>query len=448
MFKQGEPVEISTSTQVFKGVFINEEKDFLVVKLKNGYNIGIAKRNIKDKKSVDKPEQKPKAKEEIKKEKPNLKLPLISILHTGGTIASKVDYSTGAVIAQFTESDILRLFPEIKELANISSKLIRNMQSEMIRFAHYNLLAKAVEEEVKKGADGIILTHGTDTLHYTAAALAFALENIGIPVILVGSQRSSDRGSSDSALNLLAAAQFIVNSEFTGVAICMHENNNDDTCLILPPCKTRKMHSSRRDAFRPINANPVARVSVEKKKIDFISSYEKNDTSKQKLAEPGKQSFPDKKKKLVLKLFNENLKIGLVKPHVQMFASEILAYKDFDGLVIELLGIGHVPTMKVDEFTEENEKILKAIEELARKMPVVAAPQTIYGRINMNVYTPGRQLIDAGVIGNYTDMTPETAFIKLAWLLSNYKKEEVADLFSKNLRGEISERSEKETFLL
>jgi glutamyl-tRNA(Gln) amidotransferase subunit D len=432
MFKQGEQLEISTSTQVFKGVFIKEEKDFAVLKLSNGYNIGIAKRNIKEQKSLGHVKA---GKEEDKKEKAasaNSKLPNISILHTGGTIASKVDYFTGAVIAQFTESEILSLFPEIKSMANIQSKLIRNMQSEMIRFAHYNLLAKAIDEEAKKGVDGIILTHGTDTLHYTSAALSFALEGVGIPVILVGSQRSSDRGSSDSALNLLAATHFITHSEFSGVAICMHENNNDDTCLILPPCKTRKMHSSRRDAFRPINTNPIARIGVEKKKIDFISDYEKK----------------DKKKKITLKLFNEKLKIGLVKPHVQMFASEIHAYKDFDGLVIELLGIGHVPSMKVDEYTEENEHVLKAIAELARKIPVVAAPQTIYGRINMNVYTPGRQLLEAGVIGNYTDMTPETAFIKLAWLLSHHKKEEIKELFEKNLRGEISERSEKETFLI
>ncbi len=432
MFKQGEQLEISTSTQVFKGVFIKEEKDFVVLKLSNGYNIGVAKRNIKEQKSLDHAKAGKEEDKKENKETTNPKLPNISILHTGGTIASKVDYSTGAVIAQFTESEILGLFPELKSMANIHSRLIRNMQSEMIRFAHYNLLAKAIEEEAKKGVDGIILTHGTDTLHYTSAALAFALEDIGIPVILVGSQRSSDRGSSDSALNLLAAAHFITHSEFSGVAICMHENNDDDSCIILPPCKTRKMHSSRRDAFRPINANPIARISVEKKKIDFITNYEKK----------------DKKKKVTLKLFNEKLKIGLVKPHVQMFASEIRAYKDFDGLVIELLGIGHVPSMKVDEFTEENEHVLKAVTELAKKMPVVVAPQTIYGRINMNVYTPGRQLLDAGVIGNYTDMTPETAFIKLAWLLSNHKKEEIKELFEKNLRGEISERSEKETFLV
>ncbi|MBU1198842.1 MAG: Glu-tRNA(Gln) amidotransferase subunit GatD [Nanoarchaeota archaeon] len=430
MFKQGETIELKTNVQTFQGVFIKEEKDFVVLKLGNGYNIGVSKRTIKEQKSIAKPKP---VKEEVKKEKQDKKLPSITILHTGGTIASKVDYSTGAVIAKFTESDILKLFPEIKELANIKSELVRNMQSEMMRFAHYNILAKAIKKEAEKGADGIIITHGTDTLHNTSAALSFAVENLGIPVMLVGSQRSSDRGSSDSAINLLAATQFIVNSDFAGVAICMHENPNDDTCLILPACKTRKMHTSRRDAFRPINALPIARVFVEKKKIDFISEHDKK----------------DKKKKIELKLFNEKLKVGLVASHVQMFASELLAYKDFDGLVIELLGIGHMPTMKVDEFTAENDKILLAIQELAKKMPVVVAPLPIYGRVNMNVYTPGKQLIEAGVIGNYTDMTPETAFIKLAWLLSNYKdKKEIAELFEKNLHGEISDRSEKEFFLI
>jgi len=432
MFKQGELVEIESEHLTYKGVFIKEEKDFIVIKLSNGYNIGIAKRHVKTSKSVGKAKETCESHEQ---EKQNHKLPTIALLHTGGTIASKVDYETGAVIAKFTETDILRLFPELKSLVNVKSSLLGNMQSEMMRFTHYNIIAKAIEEEANNGVDGVIVTQGTDTLASTAAALTFALENIGIPVMIVGSQRSSDRGSTDAALNIISAANFIANSEFSGVAICMHENNNDDSCLILPACKTRKMHSSRRDAFRPINSNPIARVNAENKRIEFMSDYQKK----------------DKNKKILLKLFNEKLKVGLLKAHVQMYASEITAYKDFDGLVVELMGLGHLPSMKVDDHTDENEKIMHAIVELAKKIPVVAAPQTIYGRINMNVYTPGRQLLDAGVIGNYTDMTPETAFIKLAWLLSNHHNEgivRIKELFEKNLRGEISERSEKEHFLI
>ncbi|MFH1589365.1 MAG: Glu-tRNA(Gln) amidotransferase subunit GatD [archaeon] len=429
MANVGDRVKISYKKEIIEGVLMPQEDPKIVfVKLDSGYNIGLKKNLIKKMVVLKKQTESKKTNIIVSH---NKSLPTISILHTGGTIASKVDYDTGAVSSKFTEADILRLFPELKQIVNINSYLVRNMASEMIRFVHYNILAKAIEKEAKKGVDGIILTQGTDTMHYTAAALAFALENIGIPIIIVGSQRSSDRGSTDAAMNLIAAATFIVNSDFSGVAICMHESTNDNNCLILPACKTRKMHTSRRDAFRPINTTAIARINIDKKKISFLKPYPKK----------------DKKKTLKLKLFNENLRIGLLKPHINMFASEIEAFKDFDGLVVELFGIGHMPTSKVDEFTSENEKILKAITVLANKIPIVAAPQTLYGRLDLNIYSPGRVLLKAGILGNHSDMTAETSFIKLAWLLSNHKKD-VKELFGKNLRGEISDRTEKETFLV
>jgi glutamyl-tRNA(Gln) amidotransferase subunit D len=429
MFKQGELVEIITASQQFKGVFIKEEKDFLVLKLGSGYNVGIAKRNIKDKKSLGAPKHEA-GEEKHSKESQNDKLPLISLLHTGGTIASKVDYNTGAVIAKFTPEDILALFPELKNLANINSRLISNMLSENMRFSHYNLIAKAVEHEAKEGAKGIIVTHGTDTLHYTAAALSFILENVSIPVVLVGSQRSSDRPSSDSASNLLSAAVFITHCKAGGVFVCMHENTSDESCLIIEGVNVRKMHSSRRDAFRPINKGLVAKVDYSSKKIEWVKDL--------------KKSKEDSK----LRLFNENIKVGLVKSIPNMFADALESYKDYDGLVIEGTGLGHMGFSEVDEHTKENAEIGKSLKHLAGKMPVVMTSQTIYGRIDMNVYSTGREQLGMGIIGNYADMTPETAYIKLAWLLSNYKKEEIKALFEKDLRREISERSEKESFLI
>jgi glutamyl-tRNA(Gln) amidotransferase subunit D len=402
----------------------------LVIKLGNGYNVGISKKNVKEIKLVSSAsESTAAAPAPVKK---NAKLMTISILHTGGTIASKVDYRTGGVTTRFTPQEILAMFPELREIANIESRLIRNMWSEDMRFAHYNLMAEEVEKEVKKGADGIIITHGTDTLHYSSAALAFMLEDLPIPVMLVGAQRSSDRGSTDAASNLINAAYFIANSDFAGVAICMHETANDDSCLILPATKTRKMHTSRRDAFRPINTTAVARVNYVKKSVSFIAK----DHCKRSGA------------KLKLKRFNEKLKVGLVKTHTNMYASEIAAYGGFDGLVIEGFALGQAPINKVDEFTEEHPRILAAIRELSKKMPVVMASQCIYGRLQMDVYSTARDLQAAGVVGNLSDMTPETAFIKLAWLLSNYKKEEVISLITKNLRGEISARSDYGAFLI
>ena len=327
----------------------------------------------------------------------------VSILHTGGTIASKVDYKTGGVIAKYSAEDILSMFPELKELVKVKSRLIRNMSSDDMNFKHYNLMAKEVFKELKS-SDGVIITHGTDTMHYSAAALSFILEGLDKPVLLVGAQRSSDRGSSDAGLNLICAAQFIKNSEFNGVGICMHEGMSDENCLILPAVKTRKLHSSRRDAFKVVNDQAIARVNKHGK-IEFLNYTKKE------------------KGKLELKLFNEKLKIGLFKSRPNMFANELKIYEKYDGLVLEGTGLGHFPITKIDNFTSENKKIFDEIKKIAKKIPVVMTTQCLFGRVNMNVYSPGRELIKIGVLGNQLDMLPEVAYIKLAWLLSNHKKD-------------------------
>ncbi|MBI5065019.1 Glu-tRNA(Gln) amidotransferase subunit GatD [Candidatus Woesearchaeota archaeon] len=421
--KPGDRVKVESKIGSFEGVLMPEENEFLVLKLNTGYNISINKKQVTKTELVEK--QKEPVEKQIKTEQ-NKSLPTISILHTGGTIASKVDYDTGAVYNKFTPEEMLKMFPELTKIANISSKLLSNMSSDDMRFSHYNVMAKAVEEEVKKGVKGIIITHGTDTMHYTSAALSFALENCPIPVLLVGAQRSSDRGSSDAAVNLICAATFIVNTNYAGVALCMHEHSEDNHCVILSGAKCRKMHSSRRDAFQPINTTPIARIDNNTKQITILKELKKSEG------------------KLLLKLFDEKLKIGLLKVHTNMYAEEFQTFSKFDGLVIEGTGLGHAPINEIDKFTKEHSKIFDEVKNLAKKMPVVMATQTIYGIVDMNVYTPGRRLLEIGVLGNYCDMTPETAFIKLAWLLSNHAKE-TKDLFNKNLRGEISESIAYET---
>jgi len=431
--KTGDFVEVQTKDKIMNGILMpvpDSEGSIVILKLESGYNIGIDKKNVKAIKLVKSSVEKKQKPAEIKT---NKKLPTISILHTGGTIASKVDYKTGAVSAKFSPGEIIGMFPELKKIANINSRKIASMQSEMMRFAHYNLMAKEIEKEIKAGVNGIIITHGTDTMHYSSAALRFIFEDLPVPVILVGSQRSSDRGSSDAGLNLISACYFIANSDFADVAICMHENLNDESCLILPGLKTRKMHTSRRDAFRAINTMPVARVNFNEKNISFINkNYNKKD-----------------KRKLKLKLINEKIKVGLIKTHTNMFAEEFLAYKNFDGLVIEGTGLGHLPNEEIDKYTKENKKIFTALKDMIKNgLITVMSSQAIYGRLQMNVYTPMRELQEIGVLGHLSDMTAETTFIKLAWLLSNYKKEEVKELITKNLKGEISERVSNNTFLV
>ena len=258
MAKEGDYVVIKTNKEELKGLLLKSKSPKkIVIKLTSGYNFSINKKDVV-KIEVIKQEKEEKEIKSINISKnPNLKKVLI--LHTGGTIASKVDYKTGAVSPSFSNEDMLKMFPELRSIANIESKILFNVFSEDLNFNHYNLIAKEIKNNIKN-FDGIIITHGTDTMHYTSAALSFILEDLVIPVILVGAQRSSDRASSDSFINLLSACKFIANSDYSGVAICMHENMDDSTCVILPGLKTRKLHTSRRDAFKAINVKPIARI--------------------------------------------------------------------------------------------------------------------------------------------------------------------------------------------
>lgn len=397
----------------------------ILIKLPNGYNVGYEEKEILSVTLLE--PKKPVVEKTVKEVVFKSGLKTITLLHCGGTIASKVDYETGAVKAKFSPEELVEMFPELGEIANFKSRLVANMLSENIRFAHYNLIAKEIETAIKEGTDGIIVTHGTDTLHYTGAALTFVLENLNIPVLLVGAQRSSDRGSSDAFFNLKCAAQFIAKSNFAGVALCMHASPDDEKCAILPGVKCRKMHSSRRDAFKAVNAESYALIDG-------------NGTIEWKTKE-----YPLKvleKKPLNLKLFKEELKIGILKAHPQMFAEEFKPFNKFQGLILEGTGLGHFPIEKYDENTAEHELIFGAMEKLAKKIPVVMTVQTIFGVVNMDIYSPGRKQIEAGILGTQLDMPPETAFIKLAWLLSNYPKKRVRELFSHNFHGEIGERRE------
>lgn len=426
----GDYVVVKTTFDELKGIVMNSSaNDKLLLKLDSGYNISLNRKEIKSIKILTINEFKTINHEE--KIVYNKYLKNIVLLHTGGTFASRVDYKTGAVSASFNPEDIIKIVPEIKDIANLKSRLVRNMFSEDMNFNHYNLLAKEIEFEINSGiCNGIIITHGTDTMHYTAMALSFILKNLNIPVIITGAQRSSDRGSSDAFLNLVCSMKFIAKSDFVGVGICMHESINDDSCLVIPGFKSRKMHSSRRDAFRVVNGEPIARVN--KEGIEFLSDY------------PKKQ---ENKEKLKVMMFNPELKIGILKIHPNFKFEELKRYGSFDGLIIEGFGIGgHLPINKIDEYTDENKSIRDILKKISKKIPVIATTQTIYGRVNMKVYSTGREMLDMGILGDYSDIGTECSFIKLAWLLSNYSKEETIQMFNKNISGELNSRTQQDYF--
>jgi glutamyl-tRNA(Gln) amidotransferase subunit D len=426
-YQAGDKVLVKTSEEEYEGIVIESyEPEILILKQKSGYNIGINKEKIKSVKVVEKFKDKKEKIPELTQDKRN---PRIMIMHTGGTIASKVDYTTGGVKSQISPSELLALFPELKEMANIDSKLLFQMFSEDMRPEHWIKIAKEVEKEIKKGVDGIIITHGTDTLHYTSAALSFMLKNLGIPVLLIGAQRSSDRGSSDAFLNVYCAVKFICESDFSGVDICMHSGSSDNSCYILQGTKARKLHASKRDAFKAVNCKPIAKVSREN--IEFFrKDYIKKDKNRKSELDA---------------VFNNN--VTIIKIHPGITAKELEMYKDYDGLIIEGTGLGHLSVNRLDKETEENEKILVVLEKFVRKgMIIIIASQCIFGTTNNNVYSTGRKLKTIGTL-EAKDLTAETAFVKLGWLLGHdWKKEFIKEKFSQNLIGEFNERISEEEF--
>src|SRR3989344_2069277 len=345
----------------------------------------------------------------------------VLILHTGGTISSRVSYISGAVSSITKPEELIQQIPELKDIVNISSKLIKNMFSDDLRFKHFQEIGESINKEIKK-YDGIIIGMGTDNLAVAACALSFILENPQIPILLVGSQRSSDRGSSDATLNLISACYFIANSNFKGVAICMHESSEDTSCLILSATKTKKLHSSRRDAFKIINDKPIARINYKNNEVKFFKHKENY---------PREYKFKPKMEE----------KVALLKIHVNMQSEQFLLYKNYKGLVLEGTGLGHAPINETDKPTKIHKKIYLALKELSKNTVIVMTSNTIFGRINMNVYDTGRRLQEIGIISG-EDMLPETALIKLSWLLANEKNPK--ELITKNLRGEINSRIEYE----
>lgn len=420
----GDSIQVEKGKNTFEGLVMPNtgDPDILVVKLTNGYNVGITLEDAKIKKLAQPKRQLPKKfKNEYDKSKKT-----ILILHTGGTVASKIDYETGGVIPSVEPEDLLASMPELAKIANIRTEMLFQMWSEDMESDHWIIMAKKISQEYEH-YDGIIITHGTDTIHYTSAALSFMLQNIPKPVILVGAQRSSDRGSSDAAMNLICAANFIVNSDFSGIGVCMHADMNDDYCYVHSGLHVRKMHTSRRDAFRSIDVMPIAKV-LRSGTVEFLSDYKREGQFK---------SLP---------VFNKKVAIIRMRPGFSHKEIEFYEKNGYRGYIIEGTGLGHAPINVFDKYTKHHALLLSAIKRIAKSSVVAMTGQCIYGKVNMNVYATGRKLLDAGVVP--VQMTPETAYVKLGWILGHTKNIVAAkELMASNLIGEQVERIDPKAFL-
>lgn len=412
MVEPGDLVEIRKGEKIYKGIVMPHHsfsgKNIMVIKLENGYNVGI---NIKG--CEIKLIEKGRKKEIEKRETPYSEgKPEIAIIGTGGTIASYVDYETGAVHPATTAEEIAMSVPEIFEICNIEAKILFQKFSENIKPKDWRRIAREVAKFLNCGKKGVIVTHGTDTMCYTSAALAFMLKNLSGPVVLTGSQRSSDRPSSDAFLNLISSAK-VATTDLGEVVVVMHRNISGEIA-IHRATKVRKMHSSRRDAFVSINSKPLGYIE---ENVIFNQPYNRIKEGKVKVKDG----------------LNENVCLIYYYPGMSKEYFERIT-DGKDGVVIAGTGLGHV-----------NDEIIKSIKKITSKgIPVVMTTQCLWGSVNLNVYATGRKLIKAGVIDG-KDMLPEVAYIKLMWVLKNEKN--VKEAMQSNIAGEISEKRSVDDFL-
>jgi glutamyl-tRNA(Gln) amidotransferase subunit D len=376
-----------------------------VVKLDSGYNFGVSPDSCVFRGHPAEPLPK---KTEVPQKND---LPALSIVSTGGTIASRIDYRTGSVTSQFDASDILVAIPELAKIANYRTVPLATILSENMKPAIWQDLARAVYNEIKSGVSGVIITHGTDTMAFSAAAVSFMVDT-PVPIVFVGSQRSADRPSSDNAMNAVCAAS-AATSDLGEVAVVMHATTNDDTCAIHRGTRVRKMHSSRRDAFRSMGIDPIGSVAYPSREVTLKNSAVRRGSCTLALHD----KLEDR--------------VGLVQFYPGMSPDLISSYEGYPGVVLAGTGLGHVSTALIPSLT-------KLIDGGTM---VVMTSQCLQGRVCDRVYDTGRDLLAAGVIEG-GDMLPEVALVKLMWVLANEKNaEKAAVLMQADLKGECNRRS-------
>ncbi len=417
----GDKIEAIVSGKSEVGTLLDShEAGVLLLKLDNGYNIGIKKEDITEIKVIEK-----KIKEE--KDRKEFKLsgqkPRIDFIVTGGTISSKLDPKTGGVKWLIDPKELFSVYPEIFDIADIKIHNPFMKASENMDWRDWIRIAKIVGKSLKNpDVKGVIITHGTDTLHYTSAALSFMLGKLPKPVVLTYSQRSSDRGSSDSRLNLICSAHAAL-SDIAQVMLVGHANSSDEYCNAFQGNKVRKMHTSRRDTFRAINCSPIARI-FPNGKIDVFREFNRR----------------EKREVKVDAVFDN--RVGLIKFYPGQDPSILDYYrkKEYRAVIIEMTGLGHV-------CSEGKYNWIPKIAELIKKgIYVYAVPQTLYGRLDPYVYAPARKLQEIGVI-YLEDILPECAFVKLGFVLAHKSWRGSVATRAKmleNINGEFNPRLDEE----
>jgi len=411
----GDRIRVKKGDMEIEGVLFpsfSKDDDIIVVKMDNGYNVGIKASDgdisLLSKKVTPtrRPSQKG-GKGEVK------------IISTGGTIVSKVEYETGAVRPALTTEEIIEYLPQIRDVADIDAEVLFSILSENMKPEYWVRIAEETKKALDEGSKGVVIAHGTDTMSYTASALAFSFSELSGPIVLVGSQRSSDRPSSDSPINLYSSVLLAKEAPFAEVAVLMHGESSDTYTIAHRGVKVRKMHTSRRDAFQSVNDIPLA-------KVDWVNNEVK--MLRKDFLKRGKENKVDAK-------FDSRVFLLYYYPGMDPSILEALRDK-VRGIIIAGTGLGHT--------AEDFEGIIRKL--VKDGIFIGMTSQCLFGRVNMNVYTTGRKLRDAGVIP-LDDMLPEVALVKLMWCLGHSTDmEELKRIMLKNMVGEFNNRHQEYLF--
>ncbi|MGC9331890.1 MAG: Glu-tRNA(Gln) amidotransferase subunit GatD [Bacteroidales bacterium] len=416
--------KVKTTRGKFEGTVLprseNDDDKHIVMKIITGYNIGLDVNTITDMKETGYK----KANYGIpEREFPFTEnLPHVKLFGTGGTIASRLDYRTGAVIPAFSPGELYGAVPELADICNLDTEKVFAVFSENMGPKQYIALAKAIGKEIENGIDGIVIGHGTDTLHHTGAALTYMCQNLPVPVVLVGSQRSSDRPSSDAALNLMHAMKAAGESDIAEVLVCMFGPTSDEYGLLHKGTRVRKMHSSYRSTFRTIGDTPVAMIS--RKKITPIKKkYNKR---------------RDDKKVVIKPYFNDKVTMLYYYPGMNPDVLDMMVDAGYKGIIIVGTGLGHV-----------NKELYPAIERAHEKgVHMFMTLQTIWGYVHMFVYDTGRDMMAKGIVP-LENMLPEVAFIKLGWVLGQTENpDEVKKMMLTPVNDDITTREPYNGYLV
>ena len=329
----------------------------------------------------------------------------ILLLTTGGTIASK----PGGQGLEPQSSDVMeRELEQLRTYYRITVRDLICLDSSNITPEEWQLIARHIFED-RAGFDGIVVSHGTDTMAYTASAVTFMLPNIDIPVVFTGSQLPLADMLSDGPENLRTAFAMAA-SGHPGVYLAFDRK-------VMLGCRAVKVRASGFSAFESVNARYAAQVTNRGLAVDTSV-----------LPVPG---GPPR----LADALSQNVFLLKLTPGLNPAVFDVLAAMGYKGIVIEAFGLGGVNVLH-----KGLRGIRRAVED---GISVVVTTQCLYDSSDLRVYQVGNQLLDLGVIQG-RDMTTEAAMTKLMWALGqNMNPEQVKDLFEKSLAGEITENPDE-----